>query len=327
MSSQRNSNKNKYGDKYSINQCSLMVRVDDQELEVPLNFGMTSEEIKRIYPFLLQFAAVPIKNPAVSFGLDDKHGKFVDMSEEELERVMKKTNDISRYWYGKSEASLLDIAVRFALDIQLRGIDELVDLFTPISPLEMFERKDVEPLTDEEAEAYIMDTGLETEVDHEHDPGDEHDIPLGVAGELHVNLYDSGIDEDYLSDELDVLESKISPEDQFEKVISKDISINESDYKSHYNSGKLDESDIHDGLLVMYDQDNESRSIFDDMDAEDGLVLDESTDLNATTDSQDVGKYVDSDFDSTDDSEPVSLDDDEYDWEVEDEDFDENGEN
>lgn len=320
---------NKYNDDFSMNQCSLMVRVDGEELEVPLNFGMTSDEIKRLYPFILQFASVPIKNPAVEFGTDEGHGKYVDLSEEELEKILSQTNEQSRYWYGKSEASLLEIAVRFALDIKLRGIQELADLFMPVSPLELLEKKDIEPMSDEEAEAYIQDMGLETETDREHDPGDEHDIPLGVAGSLHVNLYDSTFDDDYLSDELDKMESTLDVKDSFEEMISKDI--NEESYASNYDPEKIDESQISGGLLNMYDEENESRSIFDEMDEKDGVSADDAVDMDSPVDAGDVGEFNETEefhsaLDVSVDDGSSDINEDDYDWDSEDEDYiDDNG--
>lgn len=317
----------KYGENYSINQCSFMIRVDDQEVEVPLNFGMTSDEIKRLYPFILQFASIPVKNPTVEFTNNDESGMYMDMSEKERDELRNKVNAQSRYWYGKSEASVLDIAIRFALDIQLRGIAELSDLFAPVSPLDILDKQDVAPMTSEEAEEYIQEMGLETDVDREHDPGDEQDIDYSAAqGDVHINMYEPGDDEDdFISSELAAMEAKLGVEDKFEQTISDDI--NKAGGADKYKvTRNPDDTRIEGGLLSMYGTDEDASSnIFDTMDAEDGLVMDETTDLNDTVPQESSIENFSEEPEFA--SEPEdSPEDDDYDWDAEDNDYDENGE-
>ena len=261
-----NKNATPYGEDFSMNQCSLMVRIDGQSLEVPLNFGMTSDEIRKLYPYILQFANEPLRNPAVDFGLDDKHGKYADLADDDLSKMMDQVNRQSRYWYGKSEASLLELAVRFALDIKLLGVQELIDIFMPVSPLEKLQHQDIEPLTDEEADRVVEDMGLETEVDHEYDPGDEQDVPLGVAGDLRLDLYTSPFENEYFSDELDRMESKLDVDDRFEKVIRGTIQQGESEGHYATNDRKLmrtDESNM-DGSGAVLDMYGDEKSVFPD---------------------------------------------------------------
>ena len=224
----------KTSDDYVLNQCSLMIRVNGEELEVPLNFGMSADDIKRLYPFILQFASMPIKNPAAEFGHAEESGDYSDFSDEEVKKIFDRVNEQARYWYGKSEASLLEIAVRFALDIKLRGVKELMDLFLPVSPLDMINSDDIKPLTDEEATQVIEEMGLETDTDHERDTGDENDIGLTtLGGDLLVNLYDSDVDDEFFSKHLDELQANARKRmEQFKY----DINVTEDQYKSNYHA-------------------------------------------------------------------------------------------
>ncbi len=307
----------KTADGYSSNQCSLLVRVNGDELEVPLNFGMTSDEIVKLYPYILQFASVCIKNPSVEFGVDESSGKYAELSDEQLSAVVNKVNLQSRYWYGKSEASLLEIAIRFALDIKLRGIQELLDIFEPESTLDKFKKDGVDPVSDEEAEQIIRDLGLETDVDHEFDPGDEKDIPLGIAGQLHVNLYDSGFDEeDFVSSELDDLEEHLDVADKFEEMLEEH---SEDEYKSHYDGTKIDESMIKNGLLVQSDKSGgEQVNLYGSSDEQSsGPTVDEEIDkLFGLDEDGEINEEFDGGVDLYGDTA------DGIDWDSEDDDFD-----
>ena len=320
----------KYMDEYSLNQCSLMVRVDGHSLEVPLNFGLTAEEIRRLYPYLVQFANEPMQNPAVSFGQDDTQGKYADLSEQELEDVFEQVNKQARYWYGKSEASVLELAVRFALDIKLLGIQELADIFMPVSPLEKLQHQDVAPVTDEEADQIVQDMGLETEVDHEHDPGDEQDVALGIAGDLSVGLYDPNFDTDYLSDELDQMESRLEVKDTFAEILKADAAQQEreghfatndhelkvrtplSDESATSTSGGVSGSDSG-SLLNMYGDD--SSSIFDDITSDDGTSVGEDTYSDDEPDDQfEEQDQMPDDFAEPDDLSDLDFDTEDADW-------------
>lgn len=286
----------RYSESYSRNQCSIMIRVDGNEVEVPLNFGMTSDEIKKLYPFILQFAEMPSKNPALQFTEDECRGKYSDLSQEDIDALKVKVREQSRFWFDKSEASVLDIAIRFALDIQLKGIAELVDIFSPVSSLESIK---VDPISDAEAEQIIQDMRLETEVDREFDAGDECDIPLGIAGGLDVNLYASTEDDDYLSQELDAMEAKLDVEDTFTKIIN-DESLDADDgrYESAYKPGVVSQD-----MLSMYDDD--APNVFDELDAlEKGDILEAELDDVPTNASDVTVSYEDDDGDEDD-----------YDWE------------
>ena len=295
-------------EKYSRNQCSMIIRVDGEEVEVPINFGMTADEIRALYPYLLPLVNNRVQNPAVVFSEEARAGRYNGISDDEYYELLDAAKRQSRFWFDKTDASLLEIALRFAVDIKLKGIKELEEIFdTSISA----EGIEAEPISEDESQHIINKMNLETPTDYEFDPGDEQDIPLGVAGGLNVDLYNSGEDEDYLSQELDAMESKLDVQDKFEDIINSEL--NEDDYKSDYKAGKFEEHRVKDGLLDMYDESNESKSIFDKMDEQDGL-----NDIN--TDAEDIPDDIEDDFDEDviddeidDEVSEVSFDDDDMD--------------
>lgn len=302
-------------EKYSRNQCSIIIRVDGEEIEVPINFGMTADEIKALYPYLLPLLNNRVKNPAVVFCKEARAGKCDTISDDEYYEALDAVKRQSRFWFDKIDASLLEIALRFAVDIKLKGIKELEDIFDTSISVEGIE---AEPISEDESQHIINKMNLETPTDYEFDPGDEQDVPLGVAGGLNVDLYNSGEDEDYLSQELDEMESKLDVQDKFEDIINSEL--DEDNYKSDYKAGRFEEHRVKDGLLDMYDESNESKSIFDKMDEQDGL-----NDIDTNT--EDIPDGIEDGFDKdtindeiNDEISEVSFDDDNMDDEDDDED-------
>lgn len=133
---------------YVKNQCSLVVRVDGNEMEVPVTFGMSAEEIRMVYPFLVSILNDKIENPIMQFNRSKERGEFADLSEEEYNAQLHRVVAQSKYWYEKPETGLLDVAIRFALDIKLRGIADLESVFTPTGAYRPFKLR---PVTEEEA--------------------------------------------------------------------------------------------------------------------------------------------------------------------------------
>lgn len=295
--------RDQYCNDYSRNQCSVMIRVDGDEIEIPVNFGLTADEIKRIYPFLLEYASTPIKNPAVDFSYETDLGKFGDETDAEHQKHLDSVKQAASYWYDKASASLLDIAMRFAVDIKLKGIESLNDIFNPVS---IIESTKVEPLSPAETEAVIKDMKLETDTDKDFDPGDEKDIPLGIAGKNSVNIYNSTEKDDYLSAELDAMESKLAVNDKFAAMVDKDVADKGTDdYKSKYVPGKLSDEEV-----KMYDEPNMSaEDAFAEFDSNNGLdheAIDESPVVDIIVPSKktesvaDVSDTVSNDLEATD---------------------------
>lgn len=285
---------------YSRNQCSLLIRVDGNELEIPVNFGLTADEIRAIYPYCAKLANTKIPNPTLKFVKDVRDGLYNDMSNEEYAEVLKKIRSQSDFWYQKSEASLLELAIRFALDIQFKDISAIQDVFSTVTPFENIKVK--ETVSKEEAAKILKETGMETGTDKEFDPGDEHDVEMGSAGDVPVDIYDSGEDTDFLSKELDAIETA-KVEDRFEKIIKDNQASDIPDkYKSKYKAKGFDEGQIgEDGLLNIYAGLGSTNNIFND-EPDDGLVSEESLENKKQDSAESVSE------ENTDKEEPVAND-------------------
>ena len=285
---------------YSRNQCSLLIRVDGNELEIPVNFGLTADEIRAIYPYCAKLANTKIPNPTLKFVKDVRDGLYNDMSNEEYAEVLKKIRSQSDFWYQKSEASLLELAIRFALDIQFKDISAIQDAFSTVTPFENIKVK--ENVSKEEAAKILKETGMETETDEEFDSGDEHDVEMGSAGDMTVDIYDSGEDTDFLSKELDAIEAA-KVEDRFEKIIKDNQASDIPDkYKSKYKAKGFDEGQIgEDGLLDIYAGLGSTNNIFND-EPDDGLVSEESLENKK----QDSAEFVSEE--NADKEEPIAND-------------------
>lgn len=302
---------------YSRNQCSLIIRIDGEELEIPVNFGLTADEIRAIYPYCAKLANTKIPNPALKFHADSREGRFNDMSDEEYAEELERIRNQSEFWYQKPEASLLELAIRFALDIQFKGIQSIQDAFSTVTPFENIKIK--ETVTKEEANKILKEAGMETDTDHEFDPGDEKDVEMGVAGNMSVDIYGSGEETDFLAKELDAIETT-QPEDRFEKIIKdKQIADIPDKYKSKYKAKGFDEGQIgEDGLLDIYANTGSTDAIFGD-DPDDGstaeeLLGDKEQDNADTASAESEVSDVEDEFSEEDDFEdvPDDLEDEEH---------------
>ena len=200
------------------NQCSLMIRSRNRQIEVPVNMHMSPEDIERIYPFLLDLAGKSITNPSIAFADSLKQGRYENLGTAELEAETSKVKRLSRLWYGEAETSLLELSVRIAADIYMRGIDEFDYIYSEKPLLDA--ARAVAPLSTQEADEVIREHNLESDTDKEHDPGDEQDLETGDAGSFAMDIYSSGTSTDFLSDELDRLESEENINKAFEKIVS-----------------------------------------------------------------------------------------------------------
>ena len=248
---------------YSRNQCSLLIRVDGQELEVPCNFGLTAQEIKTIYPHLAEIANKKMKNPALSFEEKSKRGDFNDLPEAEYADLLDAYRKQAAYWYQKPEASLLDVAIRLALDIYFKDIQEIQDAFETVTPFERIKTPGV--VSTEEADRILENANMTEDAKTQVDAIGEDDVKKGSAGNVPVDIYGTGESTDFVSEELDKLHTE-QAEDTFEKIVSSDIPMDLPDgYQPTYKSGGLEEHQIdEDGLLDLYSGNAEADVVFGD---------------------------------------------------------------
>ena len=136
---------NKYQSKngyvLSRNQCSVLIRLDGEEIEVPVSFGLTPSEIRNLYPFLLQICNKKVKNPAMNFTSIAKDSAFDRLTDEDYDTLLKFVQKESLYWSSKPEASILELSMRIAVDIALdpdkgiRNVLEALGVIVSDSPL------------------------------------------------------------------------------------------------------------------------------------------------------------------------------------------------
>ena len=266
-------------DNYSLNQCCMVIRIDGDELYLPLNFNMTADEIREIYPYLLQMCNNRIANPSLEFEAMVQRQGYRDMTQDEYDARLKASQEASRLWYGKADASLLAIALRLCVDLKLRGVDELRHLFDSTATKPMRERletkiedmpKGLGKLSSEEARQVLIDTGLLTPTDEKFDPGTEQDVPLGVAGDNAVNLYNSGGEAEYMGAELDAREQRLALEDRFRQVAARGGDpVPEGDPAVTRPSLDAKAS----GPISLYGGDGEEEGVLDRLDRQDGMPI------------------------------------------------------
>ena len=212
---------------FAMNQCSIMVRVGGQQLEIPVMFGLSEDDIRRMYPYLLQYADVSIKNPMLTWDEKSAAGEYTNLTDEEYQAARDRAVEQSKYWCGRSSASILEIGMRFALDIQFRTLSGLEDLFCPVTSVERVEALDIESVTNEEANTIEESFGLVTEADRLRNsvfvPKDEQDVDFGSGGGLVINQYGSSPHDDYMSDQLDELEANEEVSDPYFEMINGEV--------------------------------------------------------------------------------------------------------
>lgn len=239
---------------YSRNQCSLLIRVDGKELEIPCNFGLTAQEVRAVYPHLAEIANKQMRNPALTFSERSKKGDFSELSEEEYADLVEAYRKQSAYWYQKPEASLLDIAIRLALDIYFKDIQEIQDAFATVTPFERV--RTTGSVSREEADRILQEANMTEDAKTSADATGEEDVAKGTAGDVPVDIYGTGEVSEFLSAELDQLKEDMD--------IQADAVLPE-EYQSSYRPGGLSEKQIsEEGLLDLYAGNQEMDAIFGD---------------------------------------------------------------
>lgn len=245
---------------YSRNQCSLLIRVDGQELEIPCNFGLTAQEIRTIYPHLAELANKKMQNPALQFSEKANRGDFDGMlDEEEYANLVESYRKQAAYWYQKPEASLLEVSIRLALDIYFKDIQEIQDVFATVTPVERIKVQGA--VSKEEADRILQENNMtEDSKTHVDVPADE-DVAKGSAGDVTVDIYGTGDIGDFVTKELEQMQADAA-EDEFGKIAGAELP---DDYKSSYKPGGLSDSQItEEGLLDLYAGNSEIDAVFGD---------------------------------------------------------------
>lgn len=275
---------------YIRNQCSLIIRVDGDELEIPVTFGMTSDEIRALYPFLLPILNQKIENPMIQFNREEKRGVFADLSKEEYTAKLMRVVKQAKFWYDKSDAGLLDIAVRFACDLKLKGIAELSSIFG----LTQDEAISVKPVTHEEAIIIMRQLNLTDEEPISQEDDDTAEFADEQAVYVNMTPVARAVNVDALVDSLE----DTGPFD-IKEQIAKDIGgIDKSYYVKEYEPATLSEDDIENGLLKSSRNYGETSVVDDDYEELDGTpVIEEELEYDVSDDDE---YYDDDDFEETD---------------------------
>lgn len=186
----------------SLSKCELVIYIDGNKLRLPINFGMSDDEMRAIYPYLLTLAK-PEANPMIRYLESKKAGKFDNLSEAEKSDYINWTRRLARYWYDKPTTSLLDVAIGLAIDIKLNGyIPSLSDECEPADEGEEILNRNCGDITEEEVTETIGKYDPEI-LDIEEEDREER----AAAGSLNIDMYGSESYGDFISEELDKAET------------------------------------------------------------------------------------------------------------------------
>lgn len=292
-----------YAQDHAVNMCSFMVRVDGEELEVPFSFGMTADEIRDLYPFVLQFSSVKVPNPSVKFMQDAGAGVYGD-DREAYEDAKKRAFAQAVYWCGKPEASLMELAVRLAFDIKLRGMQTLIGIFGhDVSAVQErgvkpdAKKADVPVVPKGDAESDAVDEPVQEDDIEKYIPDGEQDIPIGIAGSVNVDIYGAG-DDSYVSDDLDRMERAGGPHDDFHDDFMDMVAGGDED--GTLDTVGLDDS-VDKGITNMTDQ--SAVNALDDT----GYIVDLYGSMDSGSD--ELTEDMMGDFDGQGDLDEIDLDD------------------
>ena len=289
----------------------LHVESDGNVLDIPINFGMTDDEVRKIYPYLLSVSRME-DNPMINFARLQESGEINKYTPEQQQKYEIWASRMSKYWYGKPSASLLDVAIGLAIDMKFHGtrLGDIEDI--PDNEYEALMQNpanaDPAAISDAELSALERKYGIHPDSDASITlvGEDKHNV---IAGGLDVDMYGDEKVDDFLSAELDEISTKLDYKDKFAEIIEKDYNENiaADRYKSEYSrGGLLSESDINkdSGLLTLYNDTDIFARIdapADDDDEYDGDEFDEyedSEDEDELDDSNDVDLWSVSDSDS-----------------------------
>lgn len=246
----------------AFSKCELHIEIDGNTLNVPLNFGMTDEEVRKIYPYLLSVSSLE-NNPMIGYAALKESGKLDEYPEELRNRYEKWAKRMSQYWFGKPTTSLFDVALNLALDMKYHGV-MLGDIIDPPETaydgfMENPMNPDPELITEDEIVAIEEKYNIKPNKDAAMTLNGVNEKHSGVAGNIDVNVYGSNPEDDFVSAELDALEADIVHNDTFAAIIENDYNATDkTKYEMTYKRGKtFDEHHFSkDGVLRFYGNDD-----------------------------------------------------------------------
>lgn len=295
----------------AFSKCELHVEVDGNELHIPINFGMTDDEVRKLYPYLLSISRLE-NNPMISYSAIKESGKLEDYPEEVRERYEKWAKRMSRYWYDKPSTTLLDVAIGLAIDMKMNGVmlGDIID--PPETSYEGFMENpmnpDPESITDEEVEAIEQKYGIGPNANAKVTLKGELNAHENVAGNVDVSMYGDNGEDDFISKQLDEMEADVVTKDIFAGIIEDDYNAADKErYEMTYKKGKtFDEGQINkDGILQMY----ANNDMFSKIERE--MLDDEPGDNFDDDDEDDFGEERYADEAGFDDEDDDNIDDDE----------------
>lgn len=325
----------------AFSKCELHIEIDGNELNIPLNFGMTDEEVRKLYPYLLSVSSTE-NNPMISYAALKESGKLEEYPEDVRERYEQWAKRMSKYWYDKPTTSLLDVGIGLALDMKYHGVmlGDVID--PPETAYDGFMENPINP----DPQLITEDEIIAIEEKYNIKPNSQAAMTLkgvnekhsDIAGNVDVNLYNSTAEDDFISAELDALEADIVKEDPFAAIIENDYNnANKARYEMTYEKGKKfsDNQFSKDGVLRMYGNNDmfdkierESLGIEDDETDENSIPLEDVSFDEDAADTKDVSENIVSFADDDDDTDEEDIeayfggDTDKNDDEDEDEDLD-----
>lgn len=290
--------------------CELVVKIDGNTLNIPINFHMSDSEVRKLYPHLLEVARVE-ENPMTDFLARKAAGEFSNLSEDEYADVLSKTEKLARYWYDRPATSLLDVGIGIALDMAIRNkkidVDTFLDKKAEIDTMYDPSVAETEASSVSESEADSIEKKYNIKSDKDgrltlHDEIAPHDA---IGGDV-FDLYGDNGACDFVSEKLAELEKRHDI-NRLADIVEKD-EFAEDTYASTYDPTKpLDMGQVKDnGLLDIYGSD--THNVFDDLDNTSDVASDSSSDSDHD-DSQEEHETVQ----SVEDAMADMLDDDQCD--------------
>ena len=159
----------------------LHVESDGNVLDIPINFGMTDEEVRKIYPYLLSVSRME-DNPMINFARLQESGEINKYTPEQQQKYEIWASRMSKYWYGKPSASLLDVAIGLAIDMKFHG--------TRLGDIEDIPDNEYEALMQNPANAdpaAISDAELSA-LEQKYGIHPDSDASITLVGELVIGL-------------------------------------------------------------------------------------------------------------------------------------------